>query len=176
MVCCRSRASPGACGAVQRAFCLREKAFVRVVGVPSATSQASASLSRCAGRGKAAIGAGSAPWSLRNEMKSDASGRSAPPLPTMRASKMLQKRGEAPRAVPGQAPQLAAGQGGASWLVSPRVRRRCSVHLLGRGDGCARNGIRRAASSRVRFGDAGAVRVRLFVPAGRAAARDSHLQ
>ena len=47
-----------------------------------------------------------------------AEGRAAPPRCEMHPSETLRKRHEVPWVVPGHAPQLAVGQGGAFWLVS----------------------------------------------------------
>ena len=45
-------------------------------------------------------------------------GRATPPRREMHPSETLRKRDEVPWVVPGHAPQLAAGQGGAFWLAS----------------------------------------------------------
>ena len=70
---------------------------------------------RCMGRDLAAAGCRVRPrW---RELHA-AEGRAAPPLREMHPSETLRKRHEVPWIVPGHASQLAAGQGGAFWLVS----------------------------------------------------------
>ena len=89
--------------------------FLSAPGASSASSDVMVSFLKCVGRGLAA--AGCRVRSRWRELRA-AEGRAAPPRREMHPSKTLRKRHEVPWVVPGHVPQLAAGQGGAFWLVS----------------------------------------------------------
>ena len=89
--------------------------FVPVPGASSASLAVIVSSLRCVGRGLAAAGCRVRPrW---RELRA-AEGRTAPPRREKHPSETLRKRHEVPWVVPRHAPELAAGQGGAFWLVS----------------------------------------------------------